>query len=202
MIEIPAIVGLASGSPRRRQLLESMGLDVHLLPAGIDESRQSNEPLADFVARLAIEKARFGVTAGLPMPMPVLGGDTIVVSDEEVFGKPRDEEDAVRMLLRLSGRAHIVLTSIAVLWGVQSQVRVVSSEIHFAALTEGDARDYWASGEPEGKAGAYAIQGLGARFVEHLNGSHSAVVGLPVHETWQMLRSMSEELNAGKKHHA
>ncbi|MEN7342569.1 MAG: Maf family protein [Pseudomonadota bacterium] len=185
-------VGLASGSPRRKQILESLGLTVSQLPAGIDETRGTNEAIVDYVARLAREKARFGADESGVSAIPVVAGDTAVALNEQLFDKPRDEAHAVQMLLSLSGKVHQVHTSVAVLWQGSLKVDVVSSSVSFSAITEREAHDYWASGEPEGKAGAYAIQGLGGRFVKHLSGSYTGVMGLPVFEVWKRLTALTE----------
>lgn len=169
-----------------------MGFDVVSLSAGIDESRLADETLSEHVARLALAKANHGVSRSQITEMPVIGGDTIVVSNGQLFGKPKDRDDGIRMLRALSGTTHSVLTSAAVLWRGTSQVRVVDSTVTFASLTDTDIADYWATGEPTGKAGAYAIQGLGGRFVKHLSGSYTAVMGLPVHEVWHMLSSLKD----------
>ena len=152
------IVGLASGSPRRRQILESLGLQVRQLPAGIDETRGANEAIIDYVARLAREKASFGADEANTTDIPIIAGDTAVALDERMFDKPRDESHAVEMLLALGGKVHQVHTSVGVLWQGTMKVDVVSSRVSFAPLTEAEARQYWASGEPAGMAGAYAIQ--------------------------------------------
>lgn len=193
MIESPKKVGLASASPRRAALLASMGLQVVALRSGIDESRQAGEPLTQFVERLALEKAAFGCGDPLAADLPVIAGDTIVSLQGEVLEKPRDAAHAQDMLSRLSGRTHQVLTGVAVRWESAEQSAVVISEVTFSDIDEATARAYWASGEPQGKAGGYAIQGLGARFVSHLSGSHSAVMGLPVFEVWQILTGMAKQ---------
>ncbi len=173
---------LASRSPRRRELLAGLGLSFDCVPADIDESRRANEAAADFVARLAREKAA-AASAG----RPVLGADTEVVIDDETLGKPADEAAALSMLERLSGRTHEVLTGIAVTNGDRTESRVVRTVVTLRETTAAERAAYWASGEPADKAGAYAIQGLGAIFVAHIEGSYTNVVGLPLFETVELL---------------
>jgi septum formation protein len=179
---------LASRSPRRRQLLEQLGLQFDVLDAEVVEVRGANEPALDYVNRVAREKAGAGFlqVAGVPGAL-IIGADTEVELDGEVFGKPGDAQAAAAMLGRLSGRTHRV---ISVVWCVAAGAEdhaVSVSEVSFAALEEADILAYVATGEPFGKAGAYAIQGRAAAFVRHLSGSYSGVMGLPLHETSQLL---------------
>ncbi|HET8818311.1 MAG TPA: Maf family nucleotide pyrophosphatase [Xanthomonadaceae bacterium] len=179
---------LASRSPRRSELLARLGVDFGLLEVHVPEQRVPGEPPADYVRRVAREKAGAGLlkVAGAPDAV-VLGSDTEVVLGDEVFGKPRDDADAAAMLRRLSGRTHQVLSSV---WLVAAdrEVQAMSvSEVTFAALEDAHIAAYVATGECEGKAGAYAIQGIGECFVERLAGSHSGVMGLPLHETATLL---------------
>ncbi|SDS69399.1 septum formation protein [Pseudomonas asplenii] len=179
---------LASGSPRRRELLTQIGVPFTAISADIDETPLSDEfPLA-YVERLARGKAAAGrAVLGQATAGCVLGADTAVVLDGRILGKPLDEADAVATLLALSGREHEVLTAIALLDGTRCESRVVRSLVKFRTIKTEEAYTYWASGEPRDKAGSYAIQGLAAVFVESLNGSYSAVVGLPVCETAELL---------------
>lgn len=179
---------LASASPRRRELLAQIGVDFNLLNAPVDETPLPGEPPAAYVERLALAKARAGL-ATLPAGQPavVMGADTAVILDGRILGKPVDEQDALAMLAGLSGREHQVLTAVALASVDQAQVLSVSSQVRFRAIGAAEARAYWASGEPQDKAGSYAIQGLAAIFVESLQGSYSAVVGLPLCETAQLL---------------
>ncbi len=182
---------LGSASPRRRELLEQVGLRFHVLAAHVPEERDGDENARVFVARVAAAKSRAVAalvrTRGYP-ERPVLGADTCVLVDTRVFGKPRDETDANTMLRQLSGRTHEVITAIALahrgeLWQACSHSRVT-----FKTLTDGEINAYWNSGEPSDKAGAYAIQGLGSGFVCRLEGSYSGVVGLPLFELRQLLQ--------------
>lgn len=191
MIDGIDTVILASASPRRRALLEMMGLAVTAMPAEIDESRRAGEAVVDYVRRMAIEKLARGRAAAGAAALPVIAGDTVVSQGETIHAKPRDRADATRMLRALSGRTHVVQTAVAVACAGRSDIAVVRSEVTFATLTERDIARYWDSGEPVGKAGAYAIQGLGGCFVKHLEGSYSAVVGLPVFETRQLLLAVA-----------
>lgn len=179
---------LASASPRRRELLVQIGVDFSLLNAPIDETPLLGELPGAYVERLALAKARAGL-ATLPTgnAAVVLGADTAVILDGRILGKPVDKQDALAMLAGLSGREHQVLTAIALASADQVRVLSVSSQVRFRPIPAAQARAYWASGEPQDKAGGYAIQGLGAIFVESLQGSYSAVVGLPLCETAQLL---------------
>ncbi|MEM7764963.1 MAG: Maf family protein [Pseudomonadota bacterium] len=192
MIEAGASVLLASASPRRKQLLELLGLAVEQISADIEERRADDEPVKRYVRRLALEKAATLSEAGMQRAVPVIAGDTVVAIGERSFEKPADEEDAVRMLTALSATTHEVHTSVCVSWRDTPVVAVVSTAVTFRKVSESEARRYWATGEPRGKAGAYAIQGLGAQFVAHLSGSHSAVMGLPIFETSELLGQLKD----------
>jgi septum formation protein len=178
---------LASGSPRRRELLTQIGVPFTVLSAQIDETPLSNEIPAAYVERLARGKAEAGLALLAVDQGCVLGADTAVVLDGQILGKPLDEADALQMLAALSGREHEVLTAIAVVNNQRCETSVVASRVRFRSVSTGEVRAYWASGEPQDKAGSYAIQGLAAIFVDSLQGSYSAVVGLPLCETAEML---------------
>ena len=182
---------LASGSPRRRELLTQIGVPFQVVSASIDETPLPDECPAAYVERLARAKARAGrehlLGASVSAPFCVLGADTAVVLDDQILGKPVDEADALSMLMALSGREHEVLTAIAILAAERCETRVVRSRVSFRTISQQEAVQYWASGEPQDKAGGYAIQGLAAVFVAGLNGSYSGVVGLPVCETAELL---------------
>ncbi len=187
---------LASSSPRRSRILERMGLEFTASGVDIDERRYRGEPADIMVLRLAVKKA------GAVPPVPgtvVLGADTAVVLDGEVFGKPEDQADALRMLARLSGRRHQVMTGVAVRAGGATTSALSVTDVTFREIRPDEALDYWQSGEPRGKAGAYAIQGLGGAFVATIAGSFTGVVGLPVIETAELLRSAGIELPADLK---
>ena len=179
---------LASGSPRRRELLTQIGVPFTVVSAAIDETPLTNESAVAYVERLARGKALAGFAAlDHPLGACVLGADTAVIVDGQILGKPVDQADALAMLMALSGREHEVLTAIALTDGQRCETQCVSSRVRFCGITVEQATAYWHSGEPQDKAGGYAIQGLGSVFAAGLNGSYSAVVGLPVCETAQLL---------------
>jgi septum formation protein len=183
---------LASGSPRRRELLTQIGVPFTTLSADIDETPFPGEAPGAYVLRLARCKAEAGLlTLANDPAYPtacVLGADTAVVLDGRILGKPSDEAEALAMLAALSNREHEVLTAIAMVREERCETRTVTSRVRFRVIGEDEARRYWASGEPCDKAGGYGIQGLGAVFVENLSGSYSAVVGLPLCETAEILQ--------------
>ncbi|MGQ7815545.1 Maf family protein [Metapseudomonas furukawaii] len=183
-----AMLYLASGSPRRRELLAQIGVPHVTLVASIDETARPGESASTYVERLAREKALVGLaTLDDPRDACVLGADTAVVLDGCILGKPADREDALATLARLSGREHEVLTAIALASAGRCESRVVASRVRFRPISPCEIDAYWSSGEPVDKAGSYAIQGLGAVFVSRVEGSYSAVVGLPLLETAEML---------------
>jgi septum formation protein len=180
---------LASSSPRRRELLEQIGVSYAVLPADVHEHSLDGEAPEVYVLRLALEKAR-AVRARLPTgdTHPVLGADTAVVFHGEILGKPRDAEDAVSTLIQLAGERHQVMTAVAMVGpDGEEHTRLSVSSVQFRPITLDEARAYWDSGEPADKAGGYAIQGKGAVFVERLEGSYSGVMGLPLFETAELL---------------
>lgn len=179
---------LASASPRRRELLAQIAVPCVTQIASIDETPLPAEPAAVYVERLALEKARAGLRAlGERADAVVLGADTAVVLDGRILGKPADFAESREMLLSLSGRSHQVMTAVALVGAGRESSRVVTSEVGFRTLGEAEIEAYWASGEPCDKAGSYGIQGLAAVFVNRVQGSYSAVVGLPLCETAEML---------------
>jgi septum formation protein len=181
LILLPMNLILASASPRRAELLRAAGITFEVIVADVDETPRADEQAAGYVQRLAVEKAR----AVMPRAAgrPVLAADTVVVVDGAILGKPRDDDDARRMLRLLSGRMHTVLTGVA----LGEDVRVASTVVEFVPLSTSEIDWYVASGEPGDKAGAYAIQGLASRFVARIDGSYSNVVGLPVALVYEML---------------
>ncbi|MCU0836677.1 MAG: Maf family nucleotide pyrophosphatase [Chromatiaceae bacterium] len=191
-------VYLASNSPRRRELLAQIGVVPRVIAVSLDETPLSGEAADDYVRRVALEKARAGLdlVAGRAPKLPVLGADTAVVVGERVLGKPRDREDALAMLRLLSGRSHRVLSAVALV-GSEEALALSESQVRFRAISAAEARAYWETGEPADKAGGYAIQGLGALFVEHLSGSYSGVMGLPLFETAALLGAAGVRLLAG-----
>lgn len=190
---------LASTSPRRKELLAQAGFsytgfNFELVAPDIDETPKANELAADYVCRLAIEKAEAGLILSAQFNQPkVLGSDTIVVLNGAILGKPVDAEDAKRMLTMLSGNTHEVMTAVALTDGQQTLTRLCSTHVSFCALSAADIDAYIASGEPMDKAGAYGIQALGGCFVKSISGSYSAVVGLPLVETRELLACMMQQ---------
>jgi len=180
------VLRLASASPRRRQLLDLIGVPHVITPADIDETPHASERADEYVMRLAREKAE--AIWALHQDLPVLAADTTVVVNQEILGKPESEADAAAMLGKLSGREHLVHTGVALRTGPSVKVGISTTQVWFESLTPAQIHAYWASGEPQGKAGAYAIQGLGAVFVSNIAGSYTGVMGLPLFETAQMLR--------------
>lgn len=180
---------LASASPRRRELLTSLGVEFDCLPADIDETPGMGEVPEAYVARMAREKARAVALRSVATAW-VLGSDTTVVLAGKILGKPHSESDAVSMLAQLSGQTHSVYTAVALVDAGSDALleRTVKTQVTFAALDEAACRAYVASGEPMDKAGAYGIQGLGGALVTRIEGSYSNVVGLPLYETWQLLQ--------------
>ena len=179
---------LASTSPRRRQLLEQLGLRFEVLAVDVDETPLPGEAPADYVLRLARTKAETAAHRLGNPAAPVLAADTAVVLETAILGKPRDREDGLAMLARLSGRRHQVLSAVALWRAGRLDTALRRSEVRFRGISAQEARSYWESGEPADKAGGYAIQGMGALFVEHLEGSYSGVMGLPLFETAELLQ--------------
>ena len=181
---------LASASPRRRELLDQLGVRYEVKPADLTEQPQPDEFAENYVQRIAAEKSLAAWSLN-PDGLPVLAADTEVVLDGEIFGKPRDAAHALDMLSRLSGREHWVMSAVSLRAFGQHWFALSMSHVRFRMLTRGDIEAYWATGEPQGKAGAYAIQGLGALFIERLSGSYSGVMGLPLRETAELLKQIN-----------
>ena len=189
---------LASRSPRRRELLTQIGVPFDTLAfrgslceEDIDETPVNGEVPAAYVERMARTKAEYGwqtVSLRRLIPQPVLAADTVIEFAGEIIGKPTDPIDAQAILKRLSGQTHRVLTAVAVVFKGDIESTLLTSEVRFCDLDDADIRRYVASGEAMDKAGAYAIQGHASLFVEHLSGSYSGVMGLPLYETGQLLR--------------
>ena len=185
---------LASQSPRRAELLSQIGVPFTTLSADIDETILPGETPEIYVQRLAKQKAQAGwqASADTAKRRLVLGADTVVVINEQVMGKPKDFDDAKAMLNLLSGQQHQVLTAVTVTSGQRFETILVKTDVTFCALSPSQIEAYWQTGEPKDKAGSYAIQGIGGKFVTHIKGSYSAVVGLPLYETNQLLSRMSQ----------
>ena len=183
---------LASRSPRRSELLARLGYAFGVLELDLPEHRQPGEPAEDYVRRVAREKAGAGLVQVMSTTdAVVLGADTEVILDDEVFGKPRDARDAAGMLRRLSGRTHQVISAVSVVSPAREAQAVSRSEVTFATLDEAAIDAYLSTGEWDGKAGAYAIQGRAQVFIGHLAGSYSGVMGLPVFETARLLQEFA-----------
>ena len=189
MTDHSPLIVLASASPRRSALLNQIGVAHTVCATDVDESALAGELPGALVCRLAQAKATGNGSPALTLP--VLGADTIVVLDDVVFGKPRDKADGMRMLLALGGHTHHVLTAVALAMPGARQVALALSDtaVTMRAITPAQAAAYRDSGEPAGKAGGYAIQGLGAQFISRIDGSYSGVMGLPLYETAQLLQS-------------
>jgi septum formation protein len=198
---------LASASPRRAEILRNVGIPFEICSADVDESRLNNEPPGDYVRRLALAKAvsASGNNLNLGADALIIGADTVVVVDTDVLGKPTSSDDAKRMLRKVSGRIHEVHTGLALLQTSGMQRRVVEeiTSVHFVPLSDQEIEDYLATGEPFDKAGAYAIQGLGGRYVTRIEGCYFNVMGLPLARLWTLLRefgagSLAENQNNAK----
>jgi septum formation protein len=179
------MIYLASQSPRRRELLNQIAVTHEVLKVQADETPLGGEPAQDYVYRVTLAKAQAG--ADLKPDQPILAADTCVIIDEKILGKPEDMTHALHMLGLLSGRTHQVLTGVALIHAGKQHYRLSTSQVRFRTIAADEARRYWESGEPCGKAGGYAIQGLGALFIEQISGSYSGIMGLPLFETGQLL---------------
>jgi len=178
---------LASSSPRRKELIEQLGLSPRVVPADIDETPGAAEKTRDYVLRLSLTKATKvadQLTSGAPV---VVGADTVIDFQGQIMGKPASLEQSIDMLCQLSAQTHQVQTGVTVISGSLVESCNVVTEVTLCKLSLAEIRAYWQSGEPRGKAGSYAIQGKGARFVEKISGSYSNVVGLPLYETAKIL---------------
>jgi septum formation protein len=183
---------LASASPRRADLLRAAGFDFVVRPAQVDERVLAGETPSAHVMRLARTKAAACATdAG--RGSIVLAADTVVVVNYDILGKPCDDSEAASMLRRLSGRGHRVLTGVTAQTDTDVRVAVDETEVWFEPLTPADIAWYVASGEPRDKAGAYAIQGRASRFISHIAGSYTNVVGLPIHVVWRLVRELDRD---------
>jgi len=195
LIELPKII-LASASPRRAEILRTVSWPFEILPVDIDETRRAGETAIDYVQRLAREKAD-AAAAALPTSM-ILAADTTVTIDDHILEKPTDESDASRMLQLLNNRSHRVLTGIAIINPETSQTIVAheETEVKFAAMSDEEIAWYVGTGEPMDKAGAYAIQGLGARFIAEIEGDYFNVVGLPIRLVYEVfVESLKQKEN-------
>ncbi len=187
----PFDIKLASSSPRRREILATLGLEFSIVAVDVDESPLADEGAGDMVVRLAVAKAE--AAAAGPRDI-VIAADTAVVVDGRILGKPEHCEDCLAMLEALAGRRHQVFTGVALNRGDTTRTAVSETDVYFREIGQDEALAYWQSGEPRDKAGGYAIQGLGGVFVERIEGSYSGVVGLPVFETAALLRQAGFDL--------
>lgn len=184
-------VYLASASPRRQALLQQAGIRFQVILPDVEEVVRPGESAEDFVMRVAQDKARAGrvlVTKEGRPSAPVLAADTCIVLDNEIIGKPADREEGIRILTRLAGRSHQVLTAAVLMEEGKCQQALSRSRVVFGLLSEKEIEDYWESGEPVDKAGGYAIQGKAAVFIEHIEGSYTGIVGLPLFEVVNMIK--------------
>lgn len=197
------MIYLASGSPRRKELLQQIGVELEVVRPDVDESTVEGESPLEYVRRLALEKARAGdalirkqAVCGQKPICPVMGSDTIVLAQGEaghhhrILGKPSCQTEGVEMLQCLSGSWHQVITAVALLYQGQHRIIHAITQVEFRLINQLEAERYWQTGEPRDKAGGYGIQGLGAVFVKTLSGSYSNVVGLPLYETAELLSQM------------
>jgi septum formation protein len=192
------LIYLASASPRRSALLTQIGVRCRIRPVDVDEQLLVDETPERYVERLAALKAEtLWAQLREAERAPVLGSDTAVALDGHILGKPRDEADGLRMLELLSGRTHQVYTAVALRHAAGCHTRVNVSDVSFRALTPEERRTYWASGEPADKAGGYAVQGLAAVFIERIAGSYSGIMGLPLYETAELLKTLSPSIYWG-----
>jgi len=188
----PTQIILASQSPRRVAILKQMGIDCIVMPADIDESVKSDETPADYVLRLAKEKALavFDQIDNTYKSMPILAADTTVALDSAIFGKPENDVDAVQMLKKLSSTQHQVHTAVAVVFGQQIELALNTTLVEMMPLSDAMIATYIASNEHRDKAGSYAIQGLAGNWIRRIDGSYTGVMGLPVHETAMLLNKI------------
>ena len=178
---------LASGSPRRKQLLESMGLDFTVLVTDTDESIHNSEMPQDYVTRVATDKALAAQQKLGDKACAILAADTIVCQHEKIFAKPTDKDDAIRIWQQLSNSSHQVITAVCLLANDKTYLNVCSTDVSFGAISHAQMNQYWRTGEPHDKAGAYAIQGFASAWVQQISGSYSNVVGLPLYEVNHLL---------------
>lgn len=190
---------LASGSPRRQELLTQLGVSFERIVTDVEEQRLNHESAEQYVRRLARDKALAGVVLA-SKDLPVLGADTIVIYNGEILEKPCDQQRASEMLRLLSGHEHQVMTAVALADSQLVMDCLVVTEVTFRCLSEQDIADYVASGEPMDKAGAYGIQGAGGCFVRKINGSYYAVVGLPLVETFELISNFHAKRDGREKH--
>ena len=191
------MIYLASKSPRRTELLQQIGVEHQILDIEVDEDINISNSPQEIVRALSVLKCQEGVrkvTSESKSTFPILAADTIVVLEDKIFGKPQSESDAISMLLKLSGKTHLVMTgvTVGVITAEQAKFHTISvaSNVEFAKLTESDCKEYCKTNEPFDKAGGYGIQGYGSAFIKKINGSYSNIVGLPIHEVVKLLKEL------------
>jgi len=184
-------ITLASASPRRRELLDQIQVSYEVLPVNIDESNRPGESPQQFVERMALEKAQAGYEKA--PERPALGSDTIVVLGQQILGKPENRQKGIEMLSILSGRKHQVMTAVCIFGSNFRQCVLSTSEVEFTELNLQQIEEYWETGEPADKAGAYGIQGRAAKFIKNIRGSYSGIMGLPLFETAELLKASGIE---------
>ena len=191
------MIYLASKSPRRTKLLQQIGVEHQILDIEVDEDINSSNSPQENVRALSVLKCQEGVrkvTSESKSTFPILAADTIVVLEDKIFGKPQSESDAISMLLKLSGKTHLVMTgvTVGVITTEQAKFHTISvaSNVEFAKLNESDCKEYCKTNEPFDKAGGYGIQGYGSAFIKKINGSYSNIVGLPIHEVVKLLKEL------------
>lgn len=180
---------LASASPRRAELLQQIGLEFVIAPSDIDESVKPHESAVKYVQRMAVNKAQVAQQCAKSEDI-IIAADTTVTIDGAILGKPENESHCLEMLLSLSGRVHTVHTAVVVSKSDFVGDALSTSEVSFGEISTEEAKNYWLTGEPKDKAGSYAIQGLGGVFVDHIKGSYSGIVGLPIFELTQLLKQV------------
>ncbi len=185
---------LASGSPRRFELLQLLDRPFSVVKPNIEEQQQAGETAEAYVSRLAVEKAQAGAKLS-SVEAAVIGSDTVVVCEQQVLEKPVNQADYTTMMHKLSGRSHQALTAVALHYNGATNVALVSTMVHFKELSAAEIDAYWQTGEPKDKAGGYGIQGRAAKFVRHIEGSYLAVVGLPLYETEQLIQAAEQSQN-------
>lgn len=189
-----SLLTLASTSPRRREILATLGIEFKVIPVATDESPLDGEAPREMVLRLAIAKAEAAAQGNL-----ILAADTVVVLGDRMLGKPCDSDDAIEMLLALGGRSHQVMTGVALKTHTGTRAVLSTTDVQFREIGRDEAERYWQSGEPCDKAGAYGIQGLGGMFVTAIAGSYSGVMGLPVFETVELLKAAGIDVLVDQK---
>lgn len=196
MLKKHFVLILASASQRRKALLDSVGVEVEVLATDIDETISADETPQAYVARMAQEKAQAAANILSQMKKPanaILAADTIVSQGIEIFGKPRDKDDAVRTWRLLSDSEHQVMSAICLMSKSDSQLKIVTTDVHFSVISDEQMQRYWQTGEPADKAGAYAIQGHASAWVQEIRGSYSNVVGLPLFEVNHLLKTINRD---------